>query len=235
MTEFNPTPTQLGDLDAEDRFALALFVAIVLHLILVLGIQIKAAPQSGVRQPVMEVRIERPSIEVKGAALSASELAVAEVTNESEVVEPVLNQKAVPPPAMPDLPTVEQPHPLLPALEIPLLEDPTWYPAKQVDVPPVALHSVEPDYPVKGVEQGIEGSVLLLLLIDEAGVVKEASVVEAKPEDVFDASSIFAFRQARFKPAQKNGRAVKSRVLIRVTYELNKRDKALLVPPVKIE
>lgn len=235
MTEFNPTPTQLGDLDAEDRFAVALFISIVLHLVLSLGIQIKAAPQSGTPQSVMEVRIERPTREVSGAALSASELAVAEATNEPEIVEPVLDQKEVPPPAMPDFPAVEQPHPLLPALEIPLLEDPTWYPAKQVDAHPVALHPVEPDYPVKGVEQGIEGNVVLLLLIDEAGVVKEASVVEANPEDVFDESSLFAFRQARFKPAQKNGRTVKSRVLIRVSYELNKRGKPLVNPPEKIE
>lgn len=235
MTEFNPTPPRLGDLDAEDRFALALIISVVLHVVLTFGVQIKAAPRSGMSQPVMEVRIEKPSMKVSGAALTASEFVVAEVTDKVEIVAPAPEQKEAPPPVMPDLPAIEPSHPLLPALEIPLLEDPTWYPAKQLDAPPVALYPVEPDYPIKGVEQGVEGNVVLLLLIDEAGVVKEASVVEANPEGIFDDSTLFAFRQARFTPAQKNGRAVKSRVLIRVTYELIKRNKAIVMPPVKIE
>lgn len=235
MTEFNPNPTKLADLDAEDRFALALFVSIVLHLVLTLGVQIKAAPQSGTHQSVMQVRIDSPTIEISGAAPASSELAVVEKTDEPEIVEPQLDQNEALPTAMPDLPPVEEPHPLLPALEIPLLEDPTWYPAKQVDVHPSAIRPIEPDYPIQGVEQGIDGNVLLLLLIDEVGVVKEASVMEANPEGVFEESALFAFRQARFTPAQKNGRAVKSRVLIRVSYELTKRSQPLLIPPVKTE
>ena len=120
---------------------------------------------------------------------------------------------------------------ILPTLEIPLLEDPTWYPAKQVDVHPVALDPVKPEYPAEGVTRGAEGKVLLLLLIDEAGVVKEVTVAEANPEGIFEESALAAFREARFAPAQKNGRAVKSRVLIRVNYELNDRKKPVVVQP----
>jgi protein TonB len=231
MTEFNPTPTKLGDLDAVDRFALALVASLALHLALILGFQIKAAQQSGKTQSVMEVRIERPAGEVSSVALSNGESSVVQVTNESETIEPVRDQKEVPPPAMPASPAIEQASPLLPALEVPLLEDPTWYPAKQVDVHPTALYPIKPDYPDKGAEQGVEGHVVLLLLIDEAGAVKDAAVVEANPEGVFEESALAAFREAHFAPAQKNGRAVKSRVLIRVSYELTKRDKPVVVRP----
>jgi protein TonB len=179
----------------------------------------------------MEVRIERQAGEVSSVSLSAGEPVVVHVTKESETAEPARDQKEVPLPAMPALPAVEQANPLLPALDIPLLEDPTWYPAKQVDVHPTALYPIKPGYPDKAAEQGVEGNVVLLLLIDGAGAVKEATVVEAEPEGYFEESALATFRNARFAPAQKNGRAVKSRVLIRVTYELNDRKKPAVVQP----
>lgn len=233
MTEFNQTstPTKLGDLDAVDRFALALVASLAVHLVLILGVQIKAAQQPGRAPSAMEVRIERQAGEVSSVELSTGESVAVQVTHESEAAEPVRDQKEVPPPAMSASPAVEQANPLLPALEVPLLEDPTWYPAKQVDVHPTALYPIKPDYPDKGAEQGVEGNVVLLLLIDEAGVVKEVSVMEANPEVIFEESALSAFRNARFVPAQKNGRAVKSRMLVRVSYELNDRNKPIMVQP----
>ena len=227
MTELNPSPTKLGDLDAMDRFALALAASLALHLALILGVQIKATQQSGKAQSAMEVRIARQTGEVSSVALSNGESSVVQVANESETVEPAHDQQEVPPPAMPASPAIEQASPLLPTLDVPLIEDPTWYPAKQVDVHPTALYEIKPVYP----EQGVEGNVVLLLLIDEAGAVKEASVVEANPEGIFEESALAAFREAHFAPAQKNGRAVKSRLLIRVSYELDDRKKPVVVQP----
>lgn len=220
MTEFNFTPTKLGDLDAEDRFALALFASLVLHLALIPVVQVKVVSPSGITQSAMEVRIERaPQAEVKPLLLTES---VAESTAEKPEEPKPSEEKPAPEESAPAI---------LPTLEIPLLEDPTWYPAKQVDVHPSALNLIKPAYPEKGVELGVDGKVVLLLLIDETGVVKEASVVEADPEGVFEESALAAFREARFAPAQKNGRAVKSRVLIRVSYELNDRKKPAVVQP----
>jgi protein TonB len=45
-------------------------------------------------------------------------------------------------------------------------------------------------------------------------------VSDASPPAVFDQSALDAFRKARFAPAQKAGRAVKSLVVIKVRYEL---------------
>ncbi|MHB9101437.1 MAG: energy transducer TonB [Sulfuricella sp.] len=227
----NPDPIKFRDLDAAGRLILALGASLALHLALIVGVQVKAARQESGAHRTMQVRIEPQAGEVSSVALSAGEHSVAEATHESETVEPVRDQEEVPPPVLPALPAVEQANPLLPALEVPLLEDPTWYPAKQVDVHPTALYPIKPDYPDKGVEQGVEGNVVLLLLIDEAGAVKEATVVAANPEGIFEESALSAFREARFAPAQKNSRAVKSRVLIRVSYELNERKKPVVVQP----
>lgn len=222
MNEFNPegiqSATSHGDLDAAGRFILALAASLALHLALLVGVQIRAAQQAGQMRPAMEVRIER-AMQAKIESVLLTESATAE-TEKAEAPRHG-GEKLAPPPSAPAVPAA----PLLPALDIPLIDDPTWYPARQVDVHPAALQPIRPDYPDKGVKEGVEGSVVLLLLIDEAGAVKEISVVEANPEGMFEESALAAFRVARFAPAQKNDRPVKSRMLIRVSYELTKRDK----------
>jgi protein TonB len=222
MSEFDPNPEQDEVPDAAARFALALAASLALHLAVVFGVQVKAAQPVERARAMIEVRVEGAALQPKIKPLSRIE-ATADMT-EKKPEEPKPSEE---PPVLPS-PVPAEP---APALEIPLLEDPTWYPAKQVDVHPVALDPVKPAYPAEGVARGVEGKVLLLLLIDEAGVVKEAAVAEADSEGIFEESALAAFRSARFAPAQKNGRAVKSRVLIRVNYELNDRKKPVVVQP----
>ena len=73
-------------------------------------------------------------------------------------------------------------------------------------------------FPDSAVAQRINGRVQLLLLIDEFGVVNEASVVEAQPAGIFEDATLQGFRVARFVPAQKLGHHVKSRVVLRVNF-----------------
>ena len=89
---------------------------------------------------------------------------------------------------------------------MPLLADPTWYSAQQLDVYPRALSPVRPAYPEQAAQQGIGGEVTLLLMVDEQGSVEEVSVAQAAPEGYFEAAAVAAFRTARFEPAQKDGR-----------------------------
>ena len=108
----------------------------------------------------------------------------------------------------------------LPSIEVPLIEDPKYYPALEVDVHPTALQNIQPFYPDEAASANVTGSVVLLLLLDESGKVQELSVEEANPPGIFEQSALDAFRNARFSPAQRNGRVVKSRMRIKVAYEL---------------
>jgi protein TonB len=108
----------------------------------------------------------------------------------------------------------------LPSIEVPLIEDPTYYTAKEVDVHPTALQLIHPPYPDAAARANVTGSVVLVLLLDESGKVQELSVEEANPSGIFEQSALDAFRNARFSPAQRNGRVVKSRMRIKVNYEL---------------
>lgn len=103
---------------------------------------------------------------------------------------------------------------------IPMLFDPTWYTARQLDAQPRALHSIQPTYPAEAQRAGIEGSLKLMLRVDESGAVQEAVVEESDPSGVFDVAALDAFRSARFAPAQKNQRPVRAQIYIRVVFRL---------------
>ena len=120
--------------------------------------------------------------------------------------EPAAISEPVPPPAP------------QPALELPGVRDLTWYPARQLDVFPRPLVAYKPVYPEQAGAEGLRGEVTLLLLIDEEGAVHEASVVEAQPPGHFEQAALAAFEGARFEPARKDGRAVRSRILVKMAF-----------------
>ena len=59
---------------------------------------------------------------------------------------------------------------------------------------------------------------LLRVTIDGSGVVEEVAIVESDPSGHFEDDAKRAFMSARFTPAVRNGRAVKSRVLVHIVY-----------------
>jgi protein TonB len=103
-----------------------------------------------------------------------------------------------------------------PAVEVPTLVDPTWYTAKDLDLYPEALAPVDPPYPAS--VSDVTGEVTVLLAIDEYGAVQDFSVVTAQPPGYFEESALSAFRTARFTPAQRDGRPVRSRIVVKVRF-----------------
>jgi protein TonB len=115
---------------------------------------------------------------------------------------------SVGPAATPALPTV------------PLGVDTTWYQTRQVDSQPRALMRVEPRYPEQARRRNLEGSLKLMLKIDDLGRVQSAEVVEANPPGVFEETALEAFRKVRFQPAMKDGRPVRIQAYYRVDFKL---------------
>ena len=106
------------------------------------------------------------------------------------------------------------------ALMAPTPDDSTYYPAARLDVFPRELSRLQPIYPDRAEADGVRGGeVTLLLMIDDNGTVTDAAVAEAKPDGYFEQSALaWALERARFSPAQRNGRNVKCRVLVKVNY-----------------
>jgi periplasmic protein TonB len=104
-------------------------------------------------------------------------------------------------------------------VEIPAAVDLAYYSAREVDVLPRALGDIRPDYPPEADRRRQSGSVKLQIKLEADGRVSDIEVVEANPPGMFEDSALAAFRQARFSPAQRNGRPVRARVVIEVKYD----------------
>lgn len=105
-------------------------------------------------------------------------------------------------------------------LALPQAPDPTYYSARDLDVYPRPVAPLDLDR----LARGVAGRYRLALLIDEAGVVKEIAVVETEPTGRLQEALRSALAATRFFPGQKDGRAVKSRVLLSVNFGSEKRE-----------
>lgn len=136
----------------------------------------------------------------------------------SPVAEP---QHDVPPPtppaaaaeAAPAAPAAAPPATLTSSVDL------TYYSARDLDVQPHALRVIRPEYPLAADRQKVSGTLRLQLKLEADGRVSDIEVVSATPPGVFEDSAIKAFRDARFVPAQKNGRPVRALVVIEVVYD----------------
>jgi len=178
--------------------------------------------------PAAETPLRVPEAETpEDASKAVPLLAPSETAAALPVAEPVAAQPA-PPVAKPQpadaAPAVPQPAAAPPAAAAPTMAitssvDLTFYSARDLDVQPRALREIVPDYPPGADRQRLSGKVRLQLKLEADGRVSDLEIVHADPPDVFNESTIRAFRDARFAPAQKNGRPVRAQVLIEVVYD----------------
>lgn len=202
------------------RLLVACTLSLLLHLALLLGIPVN--PTGGVPQVASPIyaRLEPAANrepQPREATLTPAEKTGAPVR---EDVRPEPAATKAEPKREPRQAATEPASAPIAGIEIPLSRDPTYYPARQLDVYPQLLAPIKLDYPDRAAAQRLDGNLLLLLLIDEFGIVNEASVVEAQPEGYFEEAALSVFRATRFSPAQKQGRPVKSRVLLQVSYRV---------------
>lgn len=83
---------------------------------------------------------------------------------------------------------------------------------------PQVLSEVKPTYPPEAREKRIEGDVVLDILIDQSGIVRDAKVVEG--ESIFWAGALAAIKNFKFKPAKVDGESVAVRIQYRIVFEL---------------
>jgi len=69
------------------------------------------------------------------------------------------------------------------------------------------LVRVQPVYPRRALEQGVEGWVILEFTVSEMGDVENAVVVDANPKGWFDRSALAAIKKYKYKPTVVDGQA----------------------------
>jgi protein TonB len=90
----------------------------------------------------------------------------------------------------------------------------------QLDKPPTPTMQIQPAYPAEMQRQKIEGTVVLVLVLDEKGRVKEVKV-ERSSHPAFERSALDAARQWMFEPAMKDGKAVRARTRQPLRFGIN--------------
>lgn len=81
-----------------------------------------------------------------------------------------------------------------------------------VDKPPRPIRQLPPEYPRTARARNVQGGVTLALLVDEAGRVADAQILQSDPPGVFDQAALAAVRTWQFEPAVYQGQPVRLRM-----------------------
>lgn len=90
--------------------------------------------------------------------------------------------------------------------------------AVKVDKAPRKTKEVRPVYPREAKEAGIEGVVVLELIVRPDGRVKSVKVIESVPE--LDAAAVDAVLQWEFEPTYRDGKAVSVILTVTINFTL---------------
>ena len=89
------------------------------------------------------------------------------------------------------------------------------------DEPPVLIKFVSPRYPDLARQAGIEGTVLLNVLVGDDGKVLQVSVIQSDVTPAMEKAAIEASKLFMFKPAKQRTVPVKARVAIPIRFKLH--------------
>jgi protein TonB len=90
----------------------------------------------------------------------------------------------------------------------------------KVERKPVLLEQVVPEYPELARSAGIEGRVVVTVVVDTAGLVAGASVLQSSGNSLLDAAALDAAGRFRFKPAMQRDRPVPVQMSIPFRFSL---------------
>lgn len=158
-------------------------------------------------------RLQEPAASAPPALSRAAPLPRAQRALRQRAAAPTVAPTAVPSPAAVPLaqpPAAHAPSsPTPPRPEVasgePIFEE------GDVEHAPRLLGAAPPAYPAQALRQGREGDVVLTLVVDAAGSVREARVLRTAGRG-FDEAALAAARGLRFQPGRKGGRNVSVRV-----------------------
>lgn len=101
----------------------------------------------------------------------------------------------------------------------------TAYNLTDIDEPPRVIRVPALKYPFEAAKEGIEGRVVIRLVVDSDGKAQEPDIVESDPEGIFDETALETIVKYKFKPAVKDGKNVDCIVRVPVKFEMGQFDK----------
>jgi len=87
--------------------------------------------------------------------------------------------------------------------------------------PPELVSFPKPEYPPLARKMGVQGTVVLSVLVDETGRVQDARIIESVKQNVgFNEAALATVHGARYKPATKDGVRVKMWTRLRIPFRM---------------
>jgi len=90
---------------------------------------------------------------------------------------------------------------------------------RDLDAPPRPVRQTPPEYPYRLRQEGVTGTVRLIVVIDETGAVVDATVQSSAHRD-FERNAVDAALRWRFTPPTRNGQPVRARYVLPLTFSL---------------
>ncbi len=90
-----------------------------------------------------------------------------------------------------------------------------------MEQPPVLISSLKPSYPYRARRLGVEGVVVVKMLVGEDGRVKKVKILKADPPGFFEDAVISAVKSWRFVPAKEDGKPVPCWVVKPIRFRLD--------------
>lgn len=88
-----------------------------------------------------------------------------------------------------------------------------------VEKKPQAKKQTAPKFPMDATRRGLSGYAVAVFVVDEYGNVIDVDILKSSDE-IFEQPTINAIRSWKFSPGEKDGKPVKTRIKIRIPYEI---------------
>jgi protein TonB len=94
------------------------------------------------------------------------------------------------------------------------------YDQEHVDQRPSISRRVAPEYPARARRMKIEGTVMVELVVDSAGLPQACAIRSADPAGYFEQAALSAARKMRFRPGKIRGVSVNTMVMLPFVFRL---------------
>ncbi|HEX9180830.1 MAG TPA: energy transducer TonB [Burkholderiales bacterium] len=216
-----------GDRPARRRLTTFLAASAVLHA-LVLLLAHRPLPETVIESPPLSVRLAEPPPvvpEIKPVPPPPVPKTLRPKPEQHPEIrpEPVATPAPVDPaPAPPAVLTAPQ-GTVAPTVAAPPPEPPRPVPVTPPVYNAAYLSNPPPDYPAVARRRGLEGVVLLSVLVNEAGLPKEVKLARSSGTPILDDAALEAVKGWRFVPARQGEQAVSAWVEVPIRFRLEAR------------
>lgn len=114
------------------------------------------------------------------------------------------------------LPTVNE----VPGFNVEPVEEGMTFDSDEVDAAPETLFCPRPQFPYRAKIKGVNGTVRVAFTVMENGNTDSVDILAAEPPGYFEEAARAAILKWRFKPGQKQGKTVRTRVKTTIEFKL---------------